>query len=399
MTPSPLTALALAVLALACGETKPEPIVLRPAAVVPSATPVVAGVRTGAVERIDLAKEKEKYDQKKGDKQDPEWVPKEFTKGASRWKDTGVYVDGKPVGFLSWGELPLSLKPTWVRDKISANKRPGTNDPGWRWAQQRFYKFTDYLEAVGVDVRRVKEMHVYGPKFSQSVIATAKDLQTPLAQGFMFRFGGNVFGKAIPQVPTGFANGKTPDKIAGVMIYVEKEPPRLVFNEGFTFDTPNMPTRAACKRDNSGLTNCDLNEVCVDGVCTRLEMGVPYYGEPIRGGIRVYLDEKLATIIKRQELDPTKATKNADGNLTWSLAELFAAQGVDTRKVVEMWVIRDERRHERLPASELASLTFTASSQAKGGIMLDDKVRANALALSTREISLDELPVITPDDD
>src|SRR5258708_4420973 len=71
-----------------------------------------------------------------------EYVPAEFKQGMSRWKDTGVYVDGKPVGFLTFGELPIACKPTWLKDKVSAEKRPGTDDPGWRWAKQRVYKFT-----------------------------------------------------------------------------------------------------------------------------------------------------------------------------------------------------------------------------------------------------------------
>ncbi len=298
-----------------------------------------------------------------------DWVPAEFKSGMSRWKDTGVYVDGKPVAFLTWGELPISLKPTWVKDKVSADTRPGMHDPGWRWAKQRFYKWVDYLNAIGVPPGSVREIHIYGPKFSQTIIATGKDLTAPLAQGFMFRFGGNVFGKAIPQVPSGFGNGKTPDKINSVMIYVKKKPPKMV--------------------DNVGLE--------LDGV---LQTGVPYYGEPIRGGVRIYLDDKLAGIIKRQELDAKKATKDAEGNLEWKLADVLTAQGVNTNKVVEMWVIRDDKRTERFPAADIPSITFAASSQAKGGVMLTNKkVRANVIALHTRALKSEEIPVATADDD
>src|SRR5262245_33928224 len=35
-----------------------------------------------------------------------DFVAAEFKKGASKWKDTGIYIDGKPVGVLNWGELP-----------------------------------------------------------------------------------------------------------------------------------------------------------------------------------------------------------------------------------------------------------------------------------------------------
>jgi hypothetical protein len=360
----------------ATGDQKPKDVA-KPAPV--AATPDAAPARHQPIEttrdkmeqdrdeaKAEAAKTK---DGQKGDRQDADWVPAEFKAGMSRWKDTGVYVDGKPMGFLTWGELPIGLKPTWVKDKVSAEKRPGTDDPGWRWAQQRFYKWVDYLKAIGIAPGSIKEIHVYGPKFSQTIIATGRDLMTPKAQGFMFRFGGNTFGKAIPQVPEGFGNGKTPDKVSSVMIYVKKKPPKLIPNEGLE----------------------------LDGV---MQTGVPYYGEPIRGGVRIYLDDKLAAIIKRQELDAKKATKDADGNLQWRLADVLSTQGVDTKKVVEMWVIRDDKRTEKFPAADIESITFGASSQAKGGVMLNNKkVRANAIALHTRALKPEEIPVVTPDDD
>ena len=117
-------------------------------------------------------------------------------------------------------------------------------------------------------------------------------------------------------------------------------------------------------------------------------------------GSAIYLDDKLAAIIKRQELDAKKATKGPDGDLHWKLSDVLTAQGVDTSKVVEMWVIRDELRHEKFPAADLATITFSASSQAKGGVFLSDKkIRANAIALHTRAIQPDEIPVVTPDDE
>jgi hypothetical protein len=122
---------------IGCGDAKgkQEDVTLQPAKVVPTTTPQQASTTA--------AKPDDKKDGKKGDQQDNEWAPAEHKAGMSRWKDTGVYLDGKPLGFLSWGELPIGLQPTWVKDKVSDRKRPGTNDPGWKWARQRFYKFTD----------------------------------------------------------------------------------------------------------------------------------------------------------------------------------------------------------------------------------------------------------------
>ncbi|HWU86885.1 MAG TPA: hypothetical protein VN253_06405 [Kofleriaceae bacterium] len=356
-------------LALAIGSCSgdKDPPAMRPAPVVPTMTPQTIDAGVAAAE----ATQKSAKDGTKGDQQDSEWVPAEFKTGTSRWKDTGVYVDGRPVGFMTWGELPVALKPVWLRDKVSANKRANTNDPGWRWMQQRFYRFTDYLKALGIDVHKVKAMHVYGPKMTNSIIITGKDLQSPLAKNFLFQFGGSTYGKAVPRVPERFAAGSPPDKIASVMIYIEKTPPTLVPDVGFMLG---------------------------DAV----QMGVPYYGDPIRGGVRIYLDDHYAAIVKRQELDPKQASKGADGEPSWSLAALLTAQGVNTSKVVEMWAIQNERRVEKISGSELEKVTFQASSQAKGGVLLDlgeRKVRANALALHTRALKQEELPYITPDDE
>jgi hypothetical protein len=344
-------------------ETKPAPAAQpAPPATGSAAAPQVA--QSNAT--LESAK---KSDAKKGDQQDEEWTPAEFKKGAARWKDTGVYLDGKPIGFLSFGELPLALKPTWVKDKVSTDKPPGCPEcPAWKWSQQRFYKFTDYLKAMGIDIRKVKQMHVYGPRLSQSVVVTGADLMSKRADGFMFRFGMDIGGKALPWTPEGFGNGKTPDKIAGVMIYINRKPPTV--------------TREGVELDGQPVT------------------GVPYYGDPIRGGIRVYLDDKLAAIIKRQELDAKSATQSPTGDLTWNFGEWLKSKGVDSSKIVEGWVIRDERRKEKIPFAELAQMGFSASSQAKGGVLLGDKkIRANSIALHTHAVKDSELPVILPEEE
>jgi hypothetical protein len=294
----------------------------------------------------------------------------EHKTGMDRWKDVGVYVDGKPIGFLTFGELPITLKPTWVKDKVSDNKPAGCpieKCPGWKWGQQRFYKFTDYLKALGIDLHQVKMIHVYGPKLSQTIAATGKDLLSPAANEFMFRFGGLVGGKPIPHVAVNFGNNKRPDKINGVMIYIERKPPTIT-------------------EDGIELDGVDQD-------------GVPYYGEPLRGGVRVYLDDKLATVVKRQELDVKQATQTPDGELHWSFGQFLQSKGVDASKLVEGWVILDNRRTQKIAFADLAKMTFTASSQKSGEIVLGNGTRANVIALHTRAIQPDELPVIQPDED
>jgi hypothetical protein len=296
------------------------------------------------------------------------YVPAEFKSGMAKWRDCGVYVDGQPVGFLTFGELPIALKPVFVQDEVSVNKPPGCPEcPDRKKSSMRYYRFLDLMAAYGIDVKKVKMVHVLAPKASQTIAATGHDLQTPLAKDFMFRFGSLVGGKPLPHTPEGFGNEETPDKLVSVMIYINRKPPTI---------TPD------------GLV--------LDGV---EQMGVPYYGEPVRGGIRIYLDDRLATMVKRQELDVKLATQLPDGSLQWPLQAFLASKGVDTSKVVEGWVIRDDKRTERIPWSELSKMSFTATSQGKGHIALGDKqIIANSLALHTRTIKDDELPVIRPDE-
>jgi hypothetical protein len=298
-----------------------------------------------------------------------DYVPAEFKSGMSRWRDTGVYIDGKPVGFLNFDELPIALKPTWVKDKVSQNKPPGCPEcPAWKWTEQRFYKFTDYLRAVGVDLKKIKTLHVVGPKLSQTVEVSGAELLSKKADDFLFRFGAEIAGKPIPHTPEHFGNNKHPDKINGVMVYITKKPPTIT-REGLTLD------------------GVDID-------------GIPYYGEPVRGGVRVYLDDKLAAIIKRQDLDVKKATKTADGELHWNLEQFLAANGVDMSKIVEGWVVRDFRRKEHFPWSELKGMSFSAGEKAHGEVMLGDKnIVTHVLALHTHALTPADLPEIRPEEE
>lgn len=335
------------------------------AAVVDSATPA-AGARPEETDDIGV-KEKEEDDPIAA-AQNPDYVPAEHKSGASRWKDTVVYVDGQPRGVLTFGELPVPLEPAWVPEQKPAEIRPGSNDPGFTWTKKRRYRFTDYLKAIGVDVAKVQAIHIYGPKFTDSIVATGKQLRSKAGQELTFRFGADVGGKAIPSALEGFGNGRSPDKISSVMVYIKRKPPTLIPNDGFYLDGEKV-------------------------------VGVPYYGEPLRGGVRVYLDNALVAVIKRQELKPEMAEKLPDGTLRWKLHDFLKSVGVDDKGVTQAWVIRDERREEQLPAAEVAAATFEAASQAHGEILLGvEKYRAQAIALHRKPVTKADLPVILDDE-
>jgi hypothetical protein len=289
--------------------------------------------------------------------------------GAKKWRDTGVYVDGKPVGILSFGELPIALQPIWIEERHSAEIEPGQKGPGYRIVKERRYRFVDYLKAVGVDLARVREIHVMGPKLTEVIVASGAQLRSRLGKGFMFRFGGAVGGKAIPIVPLGFGNAVKPDKISAVMVYVDKVPPVLAGDDGLVLD--GIPVT-----------------------------GVPYFGEPLRGGVRVYQDDRLRFVIKRPLLRQTQPAQIVDGKPRYALWSLLEAHGVDTTRLVEGWIVADERYRERLTREQLQALTFEAGDKEKNEILLGPgRTRVRALSLHARALTAADLPQIFPGED
>ncbi len=129
---------------------------------------------------------------------------------------------------------------------------------------------------------------------------------------------------------------------------------------------------------------------------------LPYVEEPMRGGIRIHLDNTYATRIKRNELvESGEAFKAAseDGQETWSFFGFLKAQGIDTDKVEEAWIIHDERRVQRLSRGELVTATFMANPQNKGEILFGyDKTPTHAIALHTKPLQPEDLPVIMPNE-
>lgn len=304
---------------------------------------------------------------------DDETVSQVSGQGAKKWRDSTVYVDGRPVGVLTFGELPIALKPTWLEEKASAEIEPGSHSSGFKMVKVRRYVFTDYLKAVGVEVGEVREIHVYGPKFTDTIVATQADLKKQ-GKDFLFRFGSEVGGKPIPVVPAHFGNGRSPDKISAVMVYIKKQPPKLVWNVGL-----------------------ELNG--------KIITDVPYYGEPMRGGIRVYQDDRLAFVIKRPLLrmtDPVGTSPaGAPRYSLWNiLKEQEKEQEIDTSKIVEAWVVRHERREEKLSREELEKITFEMAQKGQNQITLVGSGKiAQVIALHSKAVRPDQLPQILPDEE
>ncbi len=322
-----------------------------------------------------------------------EWIPQEHQSGIKKFKTPGIYVDGKLLGILTFGELPLKLPVLWHEEEGAVSFKKGDNGPTTRLIKQRRYSFREYLEAMGVNVKAVKEVHIYGgAKKARATVVRGEMMRKH--PKFSFRFGSDVFGKPIPSCPPGVADGKCPDNLHAVTVYVDKKPPTRKHGS-FYFGAEKVE-------------------------------GIPYYGEPLRGGIRVYLDGPFVAQIKRGKIEPppevtdqaklktlgadpgtvepaaadaSKAyrIKLPDGAIRYSFYGFLKAEGVDTSKIVEGWLVHRDRRVKKLTGDELEKLLFATATRGSGQILVGpDRVRTNAIALHTKPVNPKDIPVPEP---
>ena len=284
-----------------------------------------------------------------------DWIPAEYKSGKGRWKDAAAYVDGVPVGMFWFGELPSALEPVWVEEIEGLDFLPGDPPPYEKVVKVRRYRFADYFKAVGVDLADIKELHVYGPN-SQFLVVTREEFLR-VKDYFYFRFGLGTHGKAIAMIPKDL--GKNFDRLMGAAVYVEKRPPTVDENE-----------------DGDPVLLLEGKPV----------EGIPYFGEPLRGGIRIYKDDRLASIIKRNKLDPEDGKEGADGETRWKLFDTLESLGITTRDIVQVEVIYDERRTVRFERPELESMNFRSIAQRRGELKLNDRTPVHALAFYTKPL-------------
>ena len=173
-------------------------------------------------------------------------------------------------------------------------------------------------------------------------------------------------GKPIPSCTPKAKRIRCPDQLTAVTVYLEREAP--------------------IRKDNDFILNGEPI------------YHIPYYGDPIRGGVRVYLDGRLVTTIKRRKLtDESIAVQTPDGESQWKFIAFLKSQGVDTTGVQEGWLISKNRRVKRIGVNELSDATFVAVAQRSGVILFGEaKTPTQAMALHTKPLKKEDLPVILP---
>lgn len=294
-------------------------------------------------------------------------VAKVHSGGMERFKDPTVYIDGVPVSVMRFGELPITLEPTWIEEKASLPFKKGDPGPRFRIIKERRYRFSDYFRALGVDLEKIKELHIYGGNQKAAAVIIPGD-SVRNEEEFLFRFGGAIWGKPLPNCPIGVGDGKCPDQIATMALYVDKEPPR---REGGHFYFGDEKVE-----------------------------GIPYFGEPSRGGIRVYHEGILSATIKRNKLIASGIEgKGPEGDENYSFFEFLASQGVDTNKVQEAWLINYERRTKKYSREELLKLRFKVGAGGSGeALMGDDETPAQAISLHAKALKPEDLPQLLPEE-
>lgn len=223
-----------------------------------------------------------------------------------RFGDAGVYADGKPLGILRYFELPptLSVRPQKLSD--------GREVPR--------YRIAEYLESVGVDLAKVKELHLQGGRSRASIIPGSE--LRKYRNELLFSFTRGDGGKARVEWPDAAIDVNTTiDTIVSMSVYLELQPPRFDTKRRAFLDETGKPFEA-----------------------------IPYTKpeESLRG-TRVYIDGKLTGSVKRKRLpDSVLADSYTPQKPRFSIDKYLAGSGVDTTKLVGFAVVRGDGLVARL---------------------------------------------------
>jgi hypothetical protein len=265
------------------------------------------------------------------------------------FRETWVYVDGVPRGALIFAELPVALPPAWKDDVEGLDFHPGDPGPHEKKIQLLRWRLADYLRLIGVDLARIKMVYLHGNGY----VAIPGDRFRKNADGITFDLTGNDLTASRFYWPTDMPTNTSYDRYAAVSVFIDKPP--------LTLDEHNNPF--------------------IDGVEV---MGIPYHGTPERGGFRVYVDNKLAMVVKRNELGATGRISNE----RWDLKKLLAGHGVKAQPVAgDLVMARDMhvQQRERLDAAYVQDLELGVNAQASGTMLVGKADRpATALHLYTK---------------
>lgn len=191
--------------------------------------------------------------------------PAEGEHGAGKkgggFKESAVYVDGHAKGVLRFSELPATIKPS-ARPEIDGLD------------VARYFRLDEYLEALGIDLAKIHEIQVYG-SHDRIAIITGDELRTH-REGLIFDFTQQTGGKPRARWAQTHALPHHPmvDVIMNMSIYIDKPAPTLAHGD-----------------------------MWLDGKV--VDDPIPYVGDGVPKGTRVYVDGRLEGWVRRKQL-PSK---------------------------------------------------------------------------------------------
>lgn len=275
-----------------------------------------------------------------------------------RFGEAFAYVDGKPVGVLRYLELPSSLKPH-DHTLLDGRKVPR-------------YRVAEYLESLGVDLSKLKEVHFIGGRNRAAKLAASEIVKH--REDLTFSFTRGEGGKARVHWPaSGIEVNTTIDVIVAMSAFVALDPPK--------FDSQK---RRYLNPDGSKID------------------GIPYAKpeESLRG-TRVYLDGALLGAVKRKRLpdstlspryDPKKPRFSLDAYLKWA--------GADPAKVREIELLQGDRLIARLSAAEWRkardSAEFSLAPASEGRIIVHLPESSGESSLSASAMQIFQAKPVTP---
>ena len=212
-------------------------------------------------------------------------------KGGGKFNESAVYVDGEAKGILRYSELPASAKP---RAMPEIDELPDV---------ARYYRLSEYLKGIGVDLDKIRELHIYG-SHDRIAIVTGEEIRT-LGDRLVFDFSRQTSGKPRARWSQFHSLPHRPmiDVIQNISVYVDKTAPTLSHEDMWLDGRP-------------------------------VQEAIPYVGDGVPKGTRVYADGKLDGWVRRKQL-PSKvvAPGSEPGRTRFSTDAFLAYVGADARNV------------------------------------------------------------------
>jgi hypothetical protein len=245
--------------------------------------------------------------------------------------DIPVFVDGKQVAVLRYGELPPGVEPITI--------------PSSEHHAVRFFRISDYLKGIGVNVDRVKAVH-FADKDDRVAGLEGSELRADKDR-FVFDFTSTTAG--MPEMvwsTYGLKTGLRIDYFYAVNVFVDQKPWEI-------------DSKFHCYKEDDG--------------CRPVARYTP---DDLKKGTRVYVDGKLVSYVKRRTLaDSTLAGKTESGEPTFSMDKYLASLGIKTESAKRVNLVAGDKVVASASAKEWAadkdSLTFHLVQHAHG------KVEAN----------------------